>query len=247
VVRFDKVTFVHSHVATEPGFTVTDEYVPYAVAAVRLLRTQPSVDPERVFVLGHSMGGRVAPRVAAADTSIAGMVILAGDTQPMQHAVVRVARYLASMSPSSIPPAAVEALTRQAALVDSPDLSTTTPAADLPFNWSASYWLDLRGDDPVATAAALDKPMLILQGGRDYQVTVDDDLTGWRAGLAHREDVVIRVYDADDHLFFPGSGPSTPAGYEAPQHVDPAVIADIAEWLAPGQSKIGRFFSSLKR
>jgi uncharacterized protein len=247
VVRFDKVTFVHSHVATEPGFTVTDEYVPYAVAAVRLLQTQPGVDPERVFVLGHSMGGRVAPRVAAADTSIAGMVILAGDTQPMQHAVVRVARYLASMSPGSIPPAAVEALTRQAALVDSPDLSTTTPAADLPFNWSASYWLDLRGDDPVTTAAALDKPMLILQGGRDYQVTVDDDLTGWQAGLAHREDVVIRVYDADDHLFFPGSGPSTPVGYEAPQHVDPAVVTDIAEWLAPGQSKIGRFFSSLER
>lgn len=247
VARFDKVTFAHGQVATEPGFTVTDEYVPHAVAAVRLLQGQPGVDPARVFVLGHSMGGRVAPRVAAAEASVAGMVILAGDTQPMHHAFVRVARYLASLSPASIPPAALEVLRRQVALVDSPDLSPATSAAELPFNWPASYWLDLRGDDPVATAAALDKPMLILQGGRDYQVTVADDLTGWQAGLAPRQDVVIRVYDADDHLFFPGSGPSTPAGYEPPQHVDPAVVTDIAEWLTPGQSKIGRLFSSLTR
>jgi len=228
VARFDKVSHVHSHAAAEPGFTMADEYVPHAVAAVRLLQRQPTVDPGRVFVLGHSMGGRVAPRVAAAEASVAGLVILAGDTQPMHRAAVRVARYL---SPDWIPEAAVAAFTRHAALIDSGDLSPATPAADLPFGWPASYWLDLRGDDPVATAAALDKPMLILQGGRDYQVTVDDDLTGWRAGLAHRPDVVFRVYDAADHLFFPGSGPSTPADYSRPQHVDPAVITDIAEWL----------------
>jgi uncharacterized protein len=194
------------------------------------------------------MGGRAAPRVAAAELSVAGMVILAGDTQPMHHAAVRVARYLASMSPGMIAPQVVEAFTRQAALIDSPDLSPETPAETLPFGWPASYWMDLRDDDPVSTAAALHKPMLILQGGRDYQVTVDDDLPGWRNGLAHRPDVVIRVYEADNHLFFPGSGPSTPAEYEYPQHVDPAVIADIADWLAPGdKGSIAGLLSRRKR
>jgi hypothetical protein len=48
-------------------------------------------------------------------------------------------------------------------------------------------------------------------------------------------------------LFFPGAGLSTPAGYGPPQHVDPVVVADIAEWLAPGQGKVGRLLSSLKR
>jgi hypothetical protein len=74
--------------------------------------------------------------------------------------------------------------------------------------------------------------MLILQGERDYQATVADDLAGWEAGLAGRTDVTIRVYDADNHLFFPGTGRPTPAEYEPAQHVDPAVIADIASWLA---------------
>ncbi|MEU6998072.1 alpha/beta fold hydrolase [Nonomuraea sp. NPDC046570] len=235
VLRFDKVTHTHGgQVANAADFTMADEYVPHAVAAVRLLRQQPSVDPARVFVLGHSMGGRVAPRVAAAEASVAGLVIMAGDTQPMHQAAVRVVRYLASLDLGPAVEAAVETITRQAAMVASPDLSPSTPTEALLFGWPAAYWLDLRGYDPVATAAALDKPMFILQGGRDYQVTVADDLSGWKAGLAHRPDVTIRVYDADNHLFFPGAGPSTPAEYEPPQHVDPAVVADIVEWLTPG-------------
>lgn len=92
--------------------------------------------------------------------------------------------------------------------------------------------MDLRDYDPVATAAGLGRPVLILQGGRDYQVTVADDLARWRAGLGHRDDVAIRVYQAGDHLFFPGSGRSSPAEYDPPQHVDPAAVADITQWLA---------------
>jgi fermentation-respiration switch protein FrsA (DUF1100 family) len=161
---------------------------------------------------------------------------MAGDTQPMHQAAIRVARYLAALHPGPTMEAFAETITRQAALAGSPDLSPATPASELPFGFPASYWLDLRDYDPVATAAALGKPMLILQGGRDYQVTIDDDLSGWQACLGHRADVTIRVYDTDNHLFFPGTGPSTLAEYETPQHVDPAVVADIAGWLTPGEA-----------
>jgi uncharacterized protein len=246
VARYDKLTFVHGDVLTNPGFTMAEEYVPHALDAVRLLQQQPGVDPARVFVLGHSMGGSAAPRVAAAEASVAGMLILAGDTVPLSKAAVRVARYLATVNPGPDTQAALDLITRQAALVESPDLSPATPTTDLLFGWPASYWLDLRDYDRVATAAALDKPMLILQGARDYQVTVADDLARWQAALAHRRDVTIRVYDADDHMFFRGKGPSTPAGYDPPQHIDPAVIADIADWLTAGQPKIARLFPRRK-
>ncbi len=72
----------------------------------------------------------------------------------------------------------------------------------------------------------------MVQGGRDYQVTVADDLAIWKAGLVGRPDVTIRVYDADNHLFTPGTGRSTPAEYEPVQHMDPEVVADIAGWLS---------------
>ncbi|HEX4224432.1 MAG TPA: alpha/beta fold hydrolase [Pseudonocardiaceae bacterium] len=231
VARFDRMSFIRPEVTAGPGFTMSQEFVPHAIAAVRLLQQQSTVDPERVFVLGHSMGGRVAPRVASAEDSIAGLVILAGDAGPMQRSAARVARYLETVSPGVIPAAALAAIDGQVAFIEGPDLAPTTPAADLPFGWPGSFWLEVRDDDPVGTAAAVGKPMFIAQGGRDYQVTVADDLALWQAGLAGRDDVTFRVYEAGDHLFFPGEGPSTPAGYQPPQHVDPAVIADVAAWL----------------
>lgn len=118
-------------------------------------------------------------------------------------------------------------------LVDSLGLSPSTPASGLPFGVPAPYWLDLRGYQPVTVAAALGKPMLILQGCRDYHATEADDLARWRAGLAGRPDVTIRVYPPDNHFFFRGSGPSAPAESAPAQHVDPAVVADIAGWLGP--------------
>jgi uncharacterized protein len=241
VARFDKVTFAHTaHVRQATEFTVADEYVPDAVAAVALLATHPAVDPARIFVAGHSLGGTVAPRVAAAVSSaagagpsVAGLVILAGGTQPLHWAEVRQISYLASLDAQTAAAAqpVIDSITRQAELIDSPGLSPSTPASELPFGIPAPYWLDLRGYDPVGTAAALDMPMLIVQGGRDYQVTVADDLTRWQAGLAGRPDVTITVYEPDNHLFFPGEGPSSPGEYEAAQHVDPAVVADVAGWL----------------
>ncbi|PZS21899.1 MAG: hypothetical protein DLM54_03790 [Acidimicrobiales bacterium] len=119
-----------------------------------------------------------------------------------------------------------------------------TPANELPFGVVSPYWLDLRRYDPVSVAAVLAKPMLILQGGRDYQVTVDDDLAGWKTGLAHRANVLVRVYPSDNHSFFPGTGPSAPMEYEQSHHMDPVAVADIASWLTVPKFNKARSASS---
>lgn len=235
VLRFDKVTFAHaSEVAVKSDFTLADEYLPQALAAIEILRTHPGVDAGRIFVLGHSLGGTVAPMVASKAPSVAGLVIMAGGAQPLHLAMLRQVRYLASLDPnaSAASAAALEALAEQVRRVDDPGLSPTTPATDLPFGVPAPYWLALRNYQPVTVAASLAQPMLLLQGGRDYQVTVVDDLALWEQGLQGRENVSIRVYPADNHLFLPGGGPSTPAELEPAQHLDPDVITDIAVWLA---------------
>ncbi|MGH9061189.1 MAG: hypothetical protein ACRDZY_17010, partial [Acidimicrobiales bacterium] len=96
---------------------------------------------------------------------------------------------------------------------------------------TARPWSRLGGVSQVATAAALRVPMLVVNGGRDYQATIADDLARWRAGLRHRDDVTIREYPAGNHFFFPGDRPCTPEEYQQPHHVDDSVIAGIAGWI----------------
>jgi dienelactone hydrolase len=234
VLRFDKVTYAHAgELRHADQFTLSDEYVPHALAAVECLRTHPAIDEGRIFLLGHSLGGTVAPRIAAAEPSIAGLILMAGGAQPLHWVLVRQFSYLASLRPENQAASGplIETLTEQARRIDGPDLSPSTPAEELPLGAPASYWLDLREYDPAGLAGTLGKPMLILQGGRDYQVTVADDLVLWRAALSDRANVTIRVYPDLNHLFAPGTGPSSPAEYEPAQHVDAMVIADIASWL----------------
>ncbi len=236
VLRFDKVTYARpAEARSMPGFTLSDEYLPQARAAITLLRQRPEIDPSRIFVAGHSLGGTVAPRVAAAEPAVAGLVILAGGAAPLHWVIVRQIQYLASLDPATAAgsASAIDALTRQAQQVDSPDLSPATPTGELPMGTPAPYWLDLRGYDAPAAAATLGKPILVVQGGRDYQATVEDDLSRWQAALADRPGVTIRVHPDDDHFLFTGSGPSTPQDLmRGGQHVDPVVVEELATWLA---------------
>ena len=198
VLRFDKRTKVYgAQMAADPAhLTVQEETVDDAVAAVDLLRRTPGVDPERVFVVGHSLGGFLAPRVASrAIDRVAGIAILEANTSPLQDLILRQFEYLASEAGGASPDAAaaLPAIREQVALVDAGTISASTPAASLPLGLPAAYWLDLRGYDPAATAAGLTIPVFISQGGRDYQVP-PSELEGWRSALADRDGVTIREY-----------------------------------------------------
>jgi hypothetical protein len=71
--------------------------------------------------------------------------------------------------------------------------------------------------------------MLILQGERDYQVTMVD-FGMWHKALDTHANVTFTSFPSLNHLFFSGTGPSMPGEYLVPSHVDAGVVADIAAW-----------------
>jgi dienelactone hydrolase len=232
VLRYDKRTLVHSlKAALNTKLTVKDETIDDAVAAVALLRSNPAIDAKRIFVLGHSLGGMLIPRIGAADPSLAGLIVMAGLARPLDQTMVEQLQYLAEADGIVTPSeqqgiddarrasAAIAALTPD-------DLKTPRSILNAP----ASYWLDLRGYDPPAVAARLPQRLLILQGARDYQVTTVD-FERWKTGLAGRKDVEFHLYPALNHLFLAGIGKSLPAEYAVPGHVPEEVIKDIADWI----------------
>ncbi len=231
VLRYDKRTRVYAQAfAGDKAFTVQDEAVDDALAAVALLRQTESVDPARVFVLGHSMGGYLAPRIGAADARIAGLIILAGSTRSLLDSVRMQTEYLARLDGELSEAEEASLAEVEELLLATENVQPGDDPAKLLFNAPASYWLDLKEYDPAALATELTMPMLILQGGRDWQVTLDD-FAGWEAALGQRDDVTLRVYPDLNHLFISGEGPGTPEEYEQPGHVAEVVIEDIAQWI----------------
>jgi len=234
VLRYDKRTRVYAEeLAAMDEITVQEETIDDALAAVALLRETENVDPERIFVLGHSLGGMLAPRIAASDPSIAGIIVLAGNTRPLEDLILAQIGYLAELdgSVSDSEQQQLFLLEQQVDNVKDDNLSERTPAAALPMEVPAHYWLDLRGYDPAAAAAGLDLPMLIMQGVRDYQVTEEEDYQGWQTALAGRPDVAFRLYAGLNHLFIEGEGKGTPDEYQLPGNVAGYVLDDIVSWL----------------
>jgi dienelactone hydrolase len=211
VLRYEKRTRQHgAKIAGDKGFTVREETVEDAVLAAALLRKHDRIDPARVFVLGHSLGGTLAPRIATEDRKLAGLIILAGSTRPFWDVAREQLTYLASVTPGTF---AVEQ-----------GLRTLRQAAP------EAYWHDLEAYSPTQTAATLTLPMLILQGERDYQVTLAD-LQGWRNAVGGRTNVTIKSYPTLNHLFLRGEGKSTPSEYERAGHIPDFVLDDIANWI----------------
>jgi pimeloyl-ACP methyl ester carboxylesterase len=231
VLRYDKRTRVYPMSFANRPFTVREETIDDALAAVRLARSVPEVDPRRIVVAGHSLGGMLAPRIAAMDAALAGVVLLAGASdESLPDMVDRQLAYLKALEGADTAAIAAQeralapGLARVRALTpaDSADL---TPLVGAP----AAYWLDLAGYEPLEIAKTLTMPLLVIQGERDYQ-TGDRGFARWKAELGRRPQVTFHLYPALNHLLMTGTGPGNPAEYGVPGTVAEEVMDDIAAW-----------------
>jgi dienelactone hydrolase len=232
VLRYDKRSKVYpARLAGSADFTVKQEVVDDALAAVKTLRAQPRIDPARVFVLGHSLGGMLIPRIAAGDASLAGVIVMAGAARPIEQAILEQTEYIAKAD-GNVTPEEQTQIDAARKLVDTVRALTPEDAKNSQpiFGAPASYWLDLRGYDPPTAAKNVTQAMLVLQGERDYQVTMDE-FARWKSALAGRSHVTFHSYPALNHLFIAGAGKSLPGEYATPGHVDEAVISDITDWV----------------
>lgn len=229
VWRYDKRTKVYGAGAFTGPMTVAEETVLDAVAAVREIQGRPDIDPRRVFVVGHSLGGYLLPRIATA-AGARGYIGLAAPVTSLPELVAHQYAYLSALDGSiaAEEAAAVEAARLAAALARSPELGPDTDPARLPLGIAASYWLDLKDYHPAEVAAGLSSPFLFLQGGRDYQVP-PGELELWKQALGGRAS--YRLYPELNHLFIAGEGAPTNAEYMRPGRVDERVFDDIAAWI----------------
>lgn len=242
VLRYEKRTKAQpAAFMAEP--TIDRETTDDAVLAAKTLRARPGIDAKRVFVLGHSLGGMMAPRIAQRDPKLAGLVLLAAPSRPLLDILVEQNKRMAVLDDGRISDEENAAIMRLADSAKAVRDGREMTAAQSPLGLSPDYWRTVDTVDAVADAAKIAQPMLILQGARDIQV-VDADWQNWRAAFHDDARVTFKLYEALNHLAIPGEGDGSLAEYARPGHVAPELIADIAGWIgaqpAPPAPEAGR-------
>jgi uncharacterized protein len=235
VLRYEKRTkqYAAQLVEIKNDITVEQETVDDAIAAVIYLESVPEIDKSKIFILGHSLGGMLIPMIASKSSQITGFIIMAGTSQPLENVIYEQYKYILSLDGtlSDDEKKILNELESQIKMVQSAELTKDTPSEKLPLGAPASYWLSLKGYEPAKLAAKITKPILILQGERDYQVTMDD-YKEWQNALSKNQNVTFKLYKDLNHLFIEGKGKSTPSEYEKSGHVSQKVISDIIDWIS---------------
>ncbi len=229
-LRYDKRTKAHPE-EFAGAYTIDDETTDDAVAAITFAEAQADIDPKRIYLIGHSQGAMMAPRIAQRAPVLHGMILMAAPTRHLEDIVYDQFTYLANADGTIDDKEKVQ-LAQIKAMGDSiKTFGSEVPAAQLMMNnLPAAYWRDLRNYDPVAEAQSETLPLLILQGDRDFQVNTPD-WSRWQTAFGASKRATIHHYPALNHLFVAGKGPGSMAEYATPGHVDAKVIADIADWI----------------
>src|SRR5690606_32087390 len=230
VLRYDKRTKARPQDYADGSVTIDSETTDDAVFAVAALREAPGIDPARVYVLGHSQGAMMAPRIAARSGHVAGLVLLAAPSRPLLDILVEQHIRLAVLDDGRTSDEEAAAIAKLKAQVAAVRAGGEVATADAPMQQPAGYWRSTEGVDPVAEASAVALPMLILQGAQDFQV-VDADWQGWKAGFHDDPKVEFKLYPTLNHLGIAAEGEAGPAQYAQAGHVDPGLIADVAAWI----------------
>ncbi len=229
VLRYEKRTRTHPQQFADGG-TIDLETTDDAVSAVALLRGLPDIDAKRIFVLGHSQGAMMAPRIGARDPQIAGLILLAAPSRPLLDILIEQNRRLAILNDGKVSDSESTAIQQLVDSVSAVRKGREMTAAQSPMGLAPAYWRSVEAVDAVAEAKAIAQPMLILQGARDIQV-VDADWQGWRAAFHDTPRVSFKLYETLNHLGIPGEGDGNLQEYQTLGHVSPALIADVAAWI----------------
>lgn len=217
VLRYHKRTFVEKVDPTT--LTVEKEVIEDALEAVKILKERKDVS--RVYVLGHSLGAMLTPEIAERSKAD-GVVMIAPPARPLEEVMEDQLKYLQSLGLASNVEETLNILEKLKRKEIPPD--------EFVLGAPAKYFYDLRERDPASIAKRLTIPMLLIFGGRDYQVT-EKDQEIWLKELSGRENVKILVFDDLNHLMISGEGKSTPVEYMKKGHVDKRVIDEIARWM----------------
>ena len=237
-IRYDKRSFAHPKKIQRilKDFTVKEESIEDAILATDILRSDPRIDSDRIFIAGLSQGGMLAPRIDDEGGNYAGLIILAGSPRRLEEIMKTqlednslktngiimwlVNRQMKKMLPK---------LNRLYEMSDEEAKNMTVLGG-----MSAFYFKDMGKKRVSEYLKNHTKPTLIMHGEGDFQVSVKKDFEEYKRILQDHPNATFKLYPGLNHVFMPvvcGSIKDVKKEYGKPQNVESYVIEDIAKWI----------------
>lgn len=233
VYRYDKRTqrFAFNLMAEKNNyakFTCREEYLDDLYNALDTLKTLPFIDKNRIFILGHGQGGMLAPLIAKERKDVKGIMMLGANAVTIQDMMAEQYDYLMTVTPDKT----------EEYLENKRKLQNTMPGKikwynlhdSMPYGIQATYFVWLNEYKHVEIAKKLKKPVLVMQFGRDYQVT-NRNYELWQKIFKKNKQATFKHYPKLNHLMFEGEVQSTYSEYSMKSNIPEYVIKDIASWL----------------
>lgn len=237
-LRYDKRSFAHGlkMLKEKECCTVKEETITDALLATELLRMDSRIDPKKIFLIGHSMGGMLAPRIDAEGGDYCGLVLLAGSPRTLEEIMLeQTSEVLPQVSKllQWILKKQIRKLSATFASISS--MSDEDAKKTKVGNGVTLYYFKEMSRYPVSGYLKnLQKPILILQGEKDFQVKADKDFTRYQQLLEGKSNASFKLYPNLNHAFVPsvyGSISKAKHEYNVEQHIGEEVISDIAAWI----------------
>ena len=216
--------------------TVKEETIDDAIMAANLLKNDSRIDTSKVFIIGHSMGGMLAPRIDAEGGNFRGLILMAGSPLPMEKIMlIQLEEQLAEMK-GLTKKIISKQLDKFTALFEGLyELTDEAAKATKIGNGVTLYYFKEMGQPTVEDYLnKTDKPMLIMQGEKDFQVRADRDYAAYQKILVGRSNVTFKLYPGLSHAFVPATYEDISMAkkeYSIEKHIGDDVISDIANWI----------------
>ena len=238
-VRYDKRSYAHGLkmvLDRKTVITAREETIDDALLAASLLRSDSRIDPDRVFLLGHSMGGMLAPRIECSGGDFRGLILLAGTPRRMEEVLADQIRQIMAAQPAFVKKLGEK---KTEGLLGSfeglYDMTDDEARAKKLGGGTTLYYFKEMGQPTVEQwLEKTHKPMLVMQGEKDVQVKADVDFALYRSLLGDRENVTFRLYPGLNHCFVPARFDTIADAkkeFTPERHMGPEVLDDLADWI----------------
>ena len=229
-IRYNKRFYQYADQVTD-HFTIYDEVLNDVSYAIDLATTDERVDGSKVYVIGHSLGGMLAPKIAKDNPEVMGIVSLAGSPRHLEDIILDQVKDAMELQTNLTEEDKAYAIRQYEEMAQTIKNLGNDNLSEAILGASGYYWKSLNEIDTKKLVKELSIPMLFLQGSEDFQVYADVDFEEWKTILEGNTNASFVLYEGLNHLFMQSNGLSDTKEYDIKGSVEPKVIEDIAEWI----------------